>query len=738
MQSKRKSGSGRGGSGRLERGAATAATGCLGVDDPKSRPGQVIDIVDRAPLQIGGALGIDRDNGPIPLHDVIPFSGFPEAHGILETGAAAFLHAQAQPCGAFLGRQFAQMPRRRLADFDHEVILEGLLGKVKGWRAPCFRLQSLAVSLQSLSMGQIRLLPDILASQVAAGEVVERPASVVKELVENSIDAGAKRITVEFQRGGTRLIRITDDGCGMDRSDALLCLERHATSKIRESADLAAIMTLGFRGEAVPSIASISRFKLATRRREEEAGTLIEVIGGKVTDVRDSGEAPGTRIEVADLFFNVPARRKFLRGEQTEAANLLQQVQILATAHPEIAFTCIRDEREVFRLAATEDLAVRLRDLHGEEFLSKLVSVPPVEEQGVSVRGWIARPGEGRSDRTLQMTFVNGRMVRSPSLSLPLREACDGVLAKGLHPPAVLFFDIDPSAVDCNVHPAKREVRFRDPGALRAAALCAARAAWGTVAPATTETFSETLGPGRDPLFPPITSSWKPPVLSTQYDLPVQEIISARVAEASGTTFSAPITHSPSPNLPSFLGQLAGRYLLFEQEEGLMLVEIRAARERILFERFLKRLESEELESQRLLLPEILEMSPADLAWVEAHQALLQSAGLVAETFGQGSLKVDAVPSATSDFPVPEIVIRLIDDLRTLRESPVLDAKGKEALAASVSRIAAAGARLPSGEEAAGLLLKDLLACDLPYATPKGRPTIVQMAPGELQRKFQA
>jgi DNA mismatch repair protein MutL len=590
-------------------------------------------------------------------------------------------------------------------------------------------------------MGSIRLLSDILASQVAAGEVVERPASVVKELVENSIDAGAKRITVEFQRGGTRLIRVTDDGSGMDRSDALLCLERHATSKIRESSDLAAIMTLGFRGEAVPSIASISRFKLATRRREEAAGTLIEVIGGKVTDVCDSGEAPGTRIEVADLFFNVPARRKFLRGEQTEAANLLQQLQILATAHPEIAFTCIRDEREVFRLAATEDLAVRLRDLHGEEFLSKLVPVPPVEESGVSVRGWIARPGEGRSDRTLQMTFVNGRMVRSPSLSLPLREACDGVLAKGLHPPAVLFFSIDPTTVDCNVHPAKREVRFWDPGALRSAALRAAREAWGASAPSRTgETdlaSSSGWGAGNDPIFPPITSSWKPPVLSTQHDLPVHELVSARVAEDLAFS-STPNSQLPAPSEACFLGQLAGRYLLFEQEEGLMMVEIRAARERILFERFLKRLESEELESQRLLLPEILEMSPADLAWVEAHQALLQSAGLVAETFGQGSLKVDAIPSAASDLPVPEIVVRLIDELRTLRESPVLDAKGKEALAVSVSRLAAAGARLPSGEVAAAMLLKDLLACDLPYATPKGRPTIVLMAPGELQRKFQA
>ncbi len=592
-------------------------------------------------------------------------------------------------------------------------------------------------------MGSIRLLPDILASQVAAGEVVERPASVVKELVENAIDAGARRITVEFQRGGSRLIRITDDGCGMDRSDALLCLERHATSKIRESGDLAAITTLGFRGEALPSIASVSRFRLSTRRREDEAGTLVEVTGGKIHQVSDSGEAPGTRIEVSDLFFNVPARRKFLRGEQTEAANLLQQVQILAVAHPEIAFTCIRDDREVFRLGATEDLAVRLRDLHGEEFLSRLVPVPPLEEQGVSVHGWIARPGEGRSDRTLQMTFVNGRMIRSPSLSLPLREACDGVLAKGLHPPAVLFFGIDPASVDCNVHPAKREVRFRDPGSLRAAALKAARAAWGVASPSVT--FSP--GPGSDPLFPPIGKAvWSPSSFAHQQELVVSGESSSRVEESPATFASRPIVAgilTPAPSTARYLGQLAGRYLLFEDEESLMMVEIRAARERILYERFLARLQTDELESQRLLIPEILEISPADLAWIGAHQTLLEATGLLAEAFGQsgngkGSLKVDAVPADASGLPVMEIVIRLVDELRTISDAPTLDSTGRQALASSVSRLAAVGARLPSGEEAARMLLRDLLACELPYATPKGRPTMSQFSPGDLARRFTA
>ena len=581
-------------------------------------------------------------------------------------------------------------------------------------------------------MGLIRLLPDILASQVAAGEVVERPASVVKELVENSIDAGARRITVEFQRGGARLIRVTDDGSGMDRADALLCLERHATSKIRESGDLAAITTLGFRGEAVPSIASVSRFRLSTRRREDEVGTMIEVTGGKIHEVQDGGDAPGTSIEVADLFFNVPARRKFLRGEQTEAANLLQQIEILAVAHPEISFICRRDDREVFRLAATDDLAVRLRDLHGEAFLRKLLPVPCLERNGVRVSGWIARPGEGRSDRSLQMTFVNGRIIRSPVLSLPLREACDGVLAKGLHPPAVLFFEIDPDAVDCNVHPAKREVRFREPGVIRAAALEAARSAWGASA------APPSHGPGADPLFPPVgKSDWKPSAVSSQQEFPAHEVTATRVSEEIPPAFGLQPS-AFSPLSARYIGQLSGRYLLFEELESLMLVEVRAARERILYERFLARLGQGELESQSLLLPEILEVSPADLAWIDAHRSILQAAGLAAEPFGQGSLKVDAIPADASALPVMEIVIRLVDELRTLAETPTLDLPGREALAASVSRLAAAGARIPSGEEGARMLLRELLACELPYVTPKGRPTMSQFSPGDLARRFTA
>ena len=598
-------------------------------------------------------------------------------------------------------------------------------------------------------MGSIRLLPDILASQVAAGEVVERPASVVKELVENSIDAGARRITVEFQKGGVRLIRVTDDGGGMDRSDALLCLERHATSKIRESADLAAITTMGFRGEALPSIASVSRFRLSTRRQGEgadEAGTLIEVEGGVVRNVSDGGDAPGTRIEVADLFFNVPARRKFLRGEQTEASALLGQVEILAVSHPEIAFTCIRDGREIFRLAASDDLAVRLRDLHGGEFLSRMLPVPPIEHEGVGVSGWIAAPGEGRSDRSLQMTFVNGRIVRSPVLSMPLREACEGVLPKGLHPPAVLFFTLDPTAVDCNVHPAKREVRFRDPGLVREAALRAARSAWGVGgggAVPSRDSNAPELGPGSDPLFPPIAAGRHKTIslgYALQGELPVSRIRETREGEVEVVSGIGRDHQEDSFRTAcQYLGRLSGRYLLFQQEEALLILEIRAARERILFERSLTRIETgEAVESQSLLIPETIEASPAEIAWTETHRDVLLMAGLSAEPFGSGILKVDAVPAAASTLPTREILKGLLDDLKVLPEAPTLDLRGREALAASVARLAAAGAPLPDSEAAAVRLLGELLSCGMPYSTPTGRPTISQISPGELSRRFQA
>ena len=318
-------------------------------------------------------------------------------------------------------------------------------------------------------MGRIRLLSETVASQVAAGEVVERPASVVKELVENSLDAGARNIDIAIRRGGISLVRVIDDGCGMDRDDALLSLERHATSKIRSAADLQAIATLGFRGEALPSIASVSRFRVSTREASAIAGTEIIVNGGKIDVVRDGGEAPGTQVEVRSLFYNLPARRKFLRSENTESRNIEHQIHLQAIGHPEIGFSLMRDDRIVFQLPATTTLGDRIRDLYGVELLQRLVEVNGAASSKIQISGFIGQAGLSRQTRSQQLVFVNGRAIESNLITGAVREGYHTALMKGQYPVTFLFVQLDPAAVDVNVHPAKREVRFRDPNGVREA-----------------------------------------------------------------------------------------------------------------------------------------------------------------------------------------------------------------------------------------------------------------------------
>ncbi|MEO0448499.1 MAG: DNA mismatch repair endonuclease MutL, partial [Verrucomicrobiota bacterium] len=320
-------------------------------------------------------------------------------------------------------------------------------------------------------MGKIRLLSDALASQVAAGEVVERPASVVKELMENSIDAEARKIEVRVQRGGMSLIRVTDDGSGMNRDDALMCLERHATSKIRTAEDLDGISTLGFRGEAIPSIASVSKFRLTTRERDSLGGTEVVVNGGKLLSVKDCGEAPGTQMEIRSLFYNVPARRKFLRTENTEYSHLEQQVRLQAIAHPDVGFTLVRNDRNQFHLPPDSQPLERIHGLVGSEVADRLLEVEPMERNGVQIQGDIGGFGMGRSNKSLQLIFLNGRPVEAAMLNYALREGYHTALMKGQSPITFLFLETSPLAVDVNVHPAKREVRFRDGNSVRDAVI---------------------------------------------------------------------------------------------------------------------------------------------------------------------------------------------------------------------------------------------------------------------------
>src|SRR4051794_28863708 len=398
-----------------------------------------------------------------------------------------------------------------------------------------FRFESLADGVarrifeaRSIYMSRIALLAEEVASQVAAGEVVERPASVIKELVENSIDAQATRIEVLVRRGGISYIRIVDNGIGMDRDDALLCLERHATSKIRSGGDLAAIRTLGFRGEALPSIASVSRFRLTTREHDALVGTDVVVNGGKVEAVRDGGEAPGTQIEVRSLFYNLPARRKFLRTENTESSHVEHQLHLQAIGHPQVGFVFVNDERVVYQLPPTTNLLERIRDLCGTALAAELLEVEEFDAGGLTIRGFIGKAGVSRSSRAQQLVFLNGRAIENNTLNFALREGYHTSLMKGQHPVTFLFVDMDPAAVDVNVHPAKREVRFRNSAEVREAIVEATRRTLETDRAEWSSTFRAATAEPEISGFEKVSGSPASPVPETPQLIPIHEQVALR------------------------------------------------------------------------------------------------------------------------------------------------------------------------------------------------------------------
>ncbi len=578
-------------------------------------------------------------------------------------------------------------------------------------------------------MSRVRLLSDTLASQVAAGEVIERPASVVKELVENSIDAEARAIEVMIKRGGISLIRVTDDGVGMDRDDALLCLERHATSKIRTAADLATVGTLGFRGEALPSIASVARFRLTTREKEALAGTEILVAGGRLETARDGGEAPGTQIEVRSLFYNLPARRKFLRSENTETRQIEHQLNLQAIGHPEIALSFLRDERLVFQLPATKSLRDRIRDLLGSELLARLLEVESAARGKVRVTGFIGQAGVSRATRAQQFVFVNGRAIESPVLSAALKEGYHTALMKGQFPVTFLFIALDPAEVDVNVHPAKREVRFRDPKGVREAVVAAIRRTLESDRNNWQEQFR---GP------PPVEAPFVRPAEPLPPALDHQPVL------AIESTESAPRDQRFAPNelrpaLPAhrfqILGVLNKLYVLMENAEGLVLVDQHAAHERILFEELRRRMEEQGVPSQRLLLPQVISLAPRDAEWIERNLATLQKMGLGVEEFGRHTFKLESLPPFLSGADPARLLQDVIDSLKSASHSTSPLRLGEEMIAKTVCRHAVKANDFLRHAEVEKLI-HDLLDCELPYCCPHGRPTMIQISLGELEKKF--
>ncbi|MEX1111196.1 MAG: DNA mismatch repair endonuclease MutL [Chthoniobacterales bacterium] len=577
-------------------------------------------------------------------------------------------------------------------------------------------------------MGKIRVLSDEVASQVAAGEVVERPASVVKELLENSLDAGAVALEVEVRGAGTVLLRVTDDGAGMDREDALLALERHATSKIATAADLADVRTMGFRGEAVPSIASVSELTLRTRPAGADAGTEAVVRGGKLVAVREAGCPPGTTVEVKSLFFNVPARRKFLRSAATETAHLDRAVETAALARPDAAFHYVRDGRTVFRAAAALGPGPRVADLYGAEEAKDLLEVPETEVHGVRVAGLVSRPGVTRADRGRQFIFVNGRAVESVFLSSGLREAYRQMLEPGRHPSVYLYLAMDPRAVDCNVHPAKREVRFRQGAAVREAvrtavegALRAARAEW--MRPLRTHVAARLQSPA--PVPPPI------PEAVHQPELPRPVLPAA--ASPTATATETPLPRTAAPLEFRLVGSLSRRYLLLEGAEGLVLLDQRAAHQRVLFERLQRGVEKGGVAAQRLLVPEVFELPPRDHETVAENLGVLSSAGFGVEVFGGRSLKVEALP----DFLAGRDPRRVMEDFAAgcLAAGRPRGPDAADAVRRAVARLAVGGEGARDEREQRALVAQ-LLACELPYCDPDGRPVMLQFSWRELDRKF--
>jgi DNA mismatch repair protein MutL len=614
-------------------------------------------------------------------------------------------------------------------------------------------------ALLFLKMGRIRLLPETVASQVAAGEVVERPASVVKELVENSLDAGARKIDIVIRRGGISLVRVIDDGCGMDRDDALLSLERHATSKIRSAADLQAVATLGFRGEALPSIASVSRFRLTTREPRAIAGTEIIVNGGRIEVVRDGGEAPGTQVEVRSLFYNLPARRKFLRSENSESRNIEHQIHLQAIGHPEIGFSVMRDGRMSFQLPAAATLNDRIRDLYGVELLQRLVEVNGAASPKIRISGFIGQAGLSRQTRTQQLIFVNGRAIESSLITGAIREGYHTALMKGQYPVTFLFLELDPAGVDANVHPAKREVRFRDPNGVREAIVCCiqetlecARAGWQEKFRAPVRSAAAVAGKATLTLRPKVSAPQEThrELLHLATVAGIVDPGRARGSEIFAQTPSAPEPHahsaegaralqrdarkSPQQQF-EIIGVLSKLYVLMENADGLVLVDQHAAHERILFEELRRRMEEQGVPTQKLLLPQTFDVPPRDADWIERNLSILQKMGIGIESFGPGTFKIDSLPSFLNVSDATQFMRKVIDDLKSAGNSASAMRLGEEMIAKTVCRHAVKAndpLRYPEVEK----LIRDLLDCDLPYCCPHGRPTMIQISLAELEKKF--
>jgi DNA mismatch repair protein MutL len=590
----------------------------------------------------------------------------------------------------------------------------------------------------------IQVLPETLANQIAAGEVIERPAAAVKELVENALDAGARRIEVDLQDGGCRLVRVRDDGCGMGREDAQLSLQRHATSKLRTKEDLFAISTYGFRGEALPSIAAVSRFTLLTCERDARAGTRIEVEGGRLLSVDDAGAPPGTTVEARDLFWNVPARRKFLKRAATEQAHSVEALLRLALPRPGVDFTLRESGRILLHLPAGESSEgieeARAEEALGREVRSRLLHVS-AQVRGVRVRGLAASPAVERSNAAAVWLFVNGRAVRDRQLTHAVLRAYGEVMPHGRYPAAILFIEVPAREVDVNVHPAKAEVRLADSRAAYEAIIAALRpplatGEWlpmgGEAQAAPTQTYSLPSGghPGGGGAPDEAVARASEPSVDYEPREPAEN--------GKQRHQEALLAHQPYFAGLRYLGQLHRTYLVCEGPRGLVLVDQHAAHERMNYQRLRRASEERRAAVQPLLVPIVLRLSPPSAARIAESSGELSAIGIEMEPFGAGSIAIKALPAPLATLPESALSALLADltlELSNFGRGESLDHR-HDALLARAACHASVRANDALTELEARALLAALDATDYGARCAHGRPVVAEWAGGEIEKRF--
>jgi DNA mismatch repair protein MutL len=676
-------------------------------------------------------------------------------------------------------------------------------------------------------MGRIHVLPEHVANKIAAGEVVERPASVVKELLENALDAGATRIKISIEAGGKKLIQITDNGCGMVRDDAMLAFERHATSKIKDAEDLLSVATLGFRGEALPSIASVSRLHLETRaagstEQAASAGTILEINGGKMARVEEAGLPEGTSITVRDLFFNTPARKKFLKAESTELSHIASLVTHYALAHPEKHFELHSATNAMLVAPPVAGYGERVYQVFGKETLDQLIpvaAVQPLERIGLPqpppwrrqqededgnpaspsepgemrLHGFVSKPEIQKLNRNSIFIFVNGRLIRDRLVQHGLTEAYRNIIPPTVYPVVLLFLELPPGEVDVNVHPSKTEVRFRQPSVMHDFVRDTVRAALMKARPApqfTTEihahaTASSGLTPGAReweppsdlaadmasgaparPLYEPASGfvlqapSALPVSARFQFEggiaveanaaIPVARGLETRFAEAIPETIPDTIpdngcapaldTEEEETTLAALstlrpLGQIRNSFILAVNEDGLWIVDQHVAHERVLFERILRQRTAQKVESQRLLMPIVLELSPAQQAVFSEIADELQHNGFEAEPFGARSVAVKVAPAGIDAAAVERMLHELLDQISREEQSLNLE-KIRARIAASIACHAAIKVNMPLEQNKMDWLLAELAKTDHPMSCPHGRPVVLRYSVKDIQKAF--